>query len=398
MTKQIGELISEILPEIVALRHDLHAHPEGPRVEHRTSARVREVLSGVPGLDVSEPLTGTDVVAVLNGDRAGRCIALRADLDALPIEEQTDVPYRSQNPGFMHACGHDGHTSTLVGTAMVLSRIADTLPGCVKFIFQPDEEDQGGARLLCEAGVLKSPDVDAIFALHAWPTVPVGSIALTHGSAMAANCTFHIEVEGTGGHGAYPHRCTDTVVIASQIVLGIQTIVSRTVDPLDSAVVTVGSIHAGAADNVIPSKCHLTGTVRYLRAEVGGHLRARLRQVAEATAAAHGAKAHVQIQEGYPPVFNDPGLMDLVESIGRDLLGQDSVYRDLPPSMGVEDFAFYGQHVPAAMFRLGVRPSERDSYPHLHSPGFNFNDDAIPVGIRLFCEIVRRFLQEGRQV
>lgn len=395
MSDLFSKPIVDILPSIIALRRDLHAHPELAFAEHRTGTKVRECLAALPNVKVLPPLLGTDVVAILNADRPGRCVALRADMDALPIVEETDpaeVPYRSTVPGVMHACGHDAHTAILVGTATVLSRVADQIPGKVKFIFQPGEEDVGGAEGLCAKGVMADPKVDGVFALHAWPNQPVGRISLRRGPAMAASCSFYITVRGQGSHGAYPQRGIDPILVAAHIVTGLQTIVARNIAPIDAAVVTVGAISGGVASNVIPSECQMKGTIRYLQPEVGEHIRRRLREIVEHTAIAHGATTEVRLEAGCPPTINNERMCDLIEETVREVLGVDWLFSEEPPSLGVEDFCYYGEHAPAAMFRLGVRPCGEESYPPLHNPRFNFNDDATGNGIRIFCELARRFL------
>jgi amidohydrolase len=278
---------------------------------------------------------------------------------------------------------------------MVLSRVADRLPGKVKFVFQPAEEDGGGGGVLCERGVLDGPKVDAAIALHAWPFEPVGNVAIRPGWVMAASNPFKITVAGQGSHGAYPHRGIDPIVVSAHIITALQSIVSRTIDPQDPAVVTIGQIHAGAAENVIPAKAEMEGTIRYTRTEPGTQIRERLGRIVEHTAAAHGATATVEIHGGYPPMYNDDRLSALIENTARELLGDTNVVTQVPVSMGVEDFAYYAQKVPAAMFRLGIRPPALQTYPSLHNPLFNFNDDALPVGIRLFCELTRRFLERA---
>jgi len=388
----MNSFIEDILPEVIAFRRDLHANPELSGAEFETALKVREKLTGLAGIKVSPPLMETDVVAVLNPDRDGPCIALRAEMDALPIDEKTSVPYKSKVPGVMHACGHDGHTAILLGTAMALSQTADELPGKVKFIFQPDEEDTGGAKVLVEEGVLENPKVDAIAALHGWPEARLGTILTRTGSMMAASSPFEITVCGRGTHGAYPNRGIDPIVAAAHIITALQSIVARTVDPLEPAVVTVGQISAGAACNVIPSECTMKGTLRYIQDEAGEHLRRQVTQIVENTARALGAKAEVRIEEGYPPVVNDTGITELIAQVAHDLFGEYKDKTNLPFSMGVEDFAYYAQQVPASIFRLGIRPDNMDTYPGLHSPQFDFNDEAIPVGIRMFCEIAGRFL------
>lgn len=388
--------IKSVVPQAIQFRHELHANPELSFQERETAARIRKALAAISNLEVLPPYIETDVVAVLNRDKPGPCLLLRADIDALPIAEETDVPYRSTRKGVMHACGHDGHAATLLATAMVLSRVADQLPGKVKFVFQPAEEDGGGGGVLCERGVLDSPRVDAAMALHAWPFEPVGSIAVRPGWMMAASSPFRITVDGMGSHGAYPHRGIDPIVVAAHIITALQTIVSRTVDPQDPAVVTIGQIHAGAAENVIPARADMEGTLRYTRTELGEQLRQRLCRIVEHTAQAHGATAGIEIQDGYPPMYNDDDLTRLIETTSRELLGDSNVVTQVPVSMGVEDFAYYARKVPAAMFRLGVRPVGAETYPALHNPAFDFNDDALPVGVRLLCELTLRFLAAGR--
>jgi len=394
MSDPVSSQIKRVLPEVIAIRHDLHAHPELSQKEHRTSARIREALAKLPGMNVLPPLIETDVVAILNADRPGPCLALRADIDGLPIHEQSDVPYKSTTPGVMHACGHDGHTAILLGAAMVLAQRADALPGKVMFIFQPAEEEGGGGGLLCERGILESPKVDGAVALHCWPTHRLGIISVNAGPVMAANNSFEITVNGQGGHGALPHRTVDPIVVAAHVVIALQSIVSRTVDPLETAVVTVGQIEGGSAVNIIPDTCRLRGTLRYAQPEVGEHLMGQVHAIAEQTAQAHGAKAEVKIEICYPPTINDANMTQVIQDAARELFGPEKLVTNDRFTMGAEDFAFYGQRVPAALFRLGLCPKDQPTYPGIHHPTFDFNDDALPVGIAMFCEIATRFLAE----
>lgn len=386
--------VQAVLPEVVALRRDLHAHPELGFQEERTARRVATILAGAGRLSIRTGVARTGIVALLNAGKPGPCLALRADMDALPIVEQTGVPYASQTPGIMHACGHDGHTSCLVGAALVLSRVAEELPGSLKFIFQPAEENDGGGRAMVEAGVLEDPRVDAAIALHAWPAQPVGTISVRSGPAMAAVDSAIVTVVGKGSHGAYPHRGIDPIATAAHTIVALQTIVSRTVDPIDCAVVTVGSIHAGTVPNIIPPECRMEITLRSHRRDTRKRLQEMVRQIAENTASAFGATARIEIHEGYPVTVNDPALAEWIVGVGREVLGPERTVTTDPPSMGAEDFAFYAERVPAVMFRLGVRPSHMDTYPGLHNPEFNFNDDAAPTGIRMLCELAVRFLHE----
>lgn len=395
MTTDWQNVIESLQDDLIAWRHHFHAHPERSRHEFQTSARVREILATIPGLNIHPPFEETDVVAVLNADRSGHCLALRADMDALPIEEQTGKPYASRNPGVMHACGHDAHTSILLGTARILAGMADQWPGPIKFIFQPDEEGDGGAERLCANGVLRDPDVSAIVALHGWPHRSLGTVSVRPGPVMAANTGILIDIEGQGSHGAYPHRGVDPIVVAAHVVTALQTIVSRTINPVEPAVVTIGEIKAGATTNVIPATCRMQGTMRFTSPALGEEMGRRVTQIVEHTAQAHGAKAHVTLIKGYPPLSNDERMSALVHASAAALLGEENIITTEPVSMGVEDFAFYAQTVPACMFRLGLCPHGQDTYPGLHSPHFDFNDDALPIGVAMFCEITRRFFESN---
>jgi amidohydrolase len=386
--------IADFLPEIVDFRHDLHAHPEPSFGEHRTCEKVRQSLEKIPGMSVRGPLAGTGLVATLNEDKAGACVALRADLDALPIQEDTGKPYASTNPGYMHACGHDGHTSCLLGAARALSTVADQLPGCVKFVFQPAEEDGAGAEKMCEAGVLESPKVDAIFALHCSPEDPIHNVAINPGPNNAATNPFYITLKGRQAHGAYPHKSIDPIVAGAHLITALQTIASRNVNPMDTVVVTVGMIHGGTAINIIPETCELAGTIRTFNPDTRGKVVQRVREIAERIAETFNAEAEVNIINGYPVLINDDACTDFVARVSRDLLGDHRVRTDRAPGMGAEDFAYYAQQVPAAMFRLGMLPPDMDAWPALHTPWMDFNDDILPTGIELFSEIAYRYLHE----
>ncbi len=394
--RDITSLLNEALPELVAFRRDLHQHPELSYREERTAAQVLAQLQKIPGIDLRTGVAGTGIVATLAADRDGPCVALRADMDALPIEEQGTMPYRSQVVGTMHACGHDGHTTCLVGAAQVLAACVDELQGPVKFIFQPAEEGGAGGKRMCEEGALEGPDVAAIFGLHGAPDMEVGQIFLRTGPVLASADEFEIAVEGLGAHAAFPHQGIDTVYIAAQIVVALQTIVARNTDPLDSAVVTVGHIAAGSASNIIPQTARLVGTVRALSEETRQQTMARVRQIAEHTAAAFGGRAEVRFAEnGYPATHNDARARAVAEEVVGEALAETiTALEREKPIMGAEDFAFYGQRVPAFMFGLGLRPQGASSYPMLHQPDFDFNDDAIAHGVLMHVEIARRFAQK----
>jgi amidohydrolase len=383
--------IDSILPQLVELRHELHAHPELGYQEHETARRLLDRLEKLPGLLVRTGVAGTGIVATLGADKSGPCIALRADMDALPIQEDTGRAYASQNAGCMHACGHDGHMACLIGAATVLAGRADELKGPVKFIFQPAEEGGAGGKRMYHEGALKDPKVDAIFALHGWPTLEAGTIAIRPGPIMAHVTDFEITVHGAGTHAAMPHCGIDTILVASHIVVGLQSIAARNTDPTDSAVVTVGTFQAGTATNIIPPVARLRGTVRALTNKTKVATKERLRQIAEQTAAAYGGRAEVELIPLYPGLSNEPAAARFVADVARDVLDEQAVIADEPPTLGGEDFAFYARSIPAAFWWLGVRPKGTDTYPGLHQPTFDFNDDAIALGVRLHCEMALRF-------
>jgi amidohydrolase len=385
--------IDAILPDVIALRHDLHAHPELAYAEKRTSARVVEELRKLPGLNIQNHLAGgTGVLATLNADSPGPCVLLRADMDALPIEELNELPYKSKVPGKMHACGHDGHTSCLLGAARVLTQFADRLPGKVKFCFQPAEEAGAGGEKMIADGILENPKVDAAFALHGWPDVPVGRIISCAGPILAASAPFDIEFTGKGGHAAYPHKAGDVIVATSQLISNLQAIRARFVDPLDPVVISVCVLEAGHAHNVLPEVCRVRGTIRALSQQAHATARHLVQRFLQNTAMNFEVKADIKFGEGYPVLINDACCADLITDVGRRVLGADKVLTKYPPSMGGEDFAFYAQRVPAAMFRVGLQPAGSFEFPSLHNPHFDFNDDAIPTAIQMFCGIAKQFL------
>ncbi len=393
--RDLQPLIASLLPELVELRHDLHRHPELGYKEHETAARIVSQLQDVPGIELRTGVAGTGVVATLGAERAGACVALRADMDALPIEELGDHAHRSTVPGKMHACGHDGHVTCLVGAARVLAQLGDELEGPVKFLFQPAEEGGAGGRRMCEEGVLDDPPVRAIFGLHGWPGQPQGEIGVRSGAMLASSDRLRIAVHGTGAHAAFPHQGIDMVLVAAHVVLALQSIAARNTDPLDSVVVTIAQVHGGTAENIIPGEVRLSGTVRTLNSETRRLTFERIERVAAETARAYGATAEVTLDDGYPVLENDPDATDYVRRVAAAADGAVPV--EIRPGMGGEDFAFYAQRVPASFFTLGVCPVDRDTYPTLHQPDYDFHDGAIALGVAMHVEIVRRFWREGPQ-
>lgn len=385
MTDDLQSRIATIKDRLVETRHYIHRWPELSDHEEKTSEFVAGRLRAL-GLDVRTEVGGHGVIADLPGAAPGKRIAIRADMDALPIQEENDLPYRSQNPGVMHACGHDGHTTTLLGTAEVLTSIREQLSGNIRFLFQPAEETVGGAKRMCDEGAMEA--VDAVVGLHGWPQVGIGQIGIRPGAMMASADTFDIVVKGRPAHAAYPHAGIDPIVIGAQIVNSLQTIASRQIDPADPVVVTVGQFHAGTAYNIIPGTATISGTWRTLSPEVRRLVPEKIRAIAQGICAAAGATCDCTFSEGTPPVMNDPDFVQLVEEVGAETLGGENVIRIPHSSMGAEDFAVYLEHAPGAMFRLGLG----DVSP-IHTPTFNFEDRALPIGVELFSRIALRYLE-----
>ncbi len=386
----VEDLIRNHMADLICLRHEIHQNPELGYQEHGTAKRVVAALDGIEGLDIRTGVAETGVVVTLGVDRPGPMVALRADMDALAIQETSGLPYASATDGKMHACGHDGHTTCLVGAVRVLSAIRDELAGPVRFVFQPAEEGGGGGGRMCDEGVLDG--VKAIFGLHGWPYLPQGELGVRSGPFLASSDRFRIVVDGQGAHAAFPHQGVDPIPIAAQIVLGLQTIASRQTDPLDAVVVTVAQIHGGTADNIIPAQIELRGTLRSLQAGTRRSAMDQIERIATQIAAAHQARAQVTITEGTPVLANDR----IAAGFGQQVASTASLTPvDIDPVMGGEDFAFYAERIPAAFFALGVRPPDRDSYPALHQPDYDFPDAAIATGVALHVQLARRFWSDA---
>jgi amidohydrolase len=378
----------------IGLRHRLHQIPELCYEEFETAALIRAALDD---LEISHvdgvPDAPTATVAWL-GDTSKPCVALRADIDGLPILERTGLPYASTHSGRMHACGHDGHAATLLGVASILRQMEAELPVCVKLIWQPAEEGGGGAERLVEEGVLDGslgPKVRAIFGLHGWPGLKVGTVATKPGALLAATDNFAVTFVGRGCHGAYPHLGTDPIVTACEAVMNLQQFVSREFDPTDSAVITVGKISAGTATNVIPDTATIEGTARTLGALARTKIRESVARRCTGIADANDCELRFDWIEGYPPTVNDPAMADYVARIAKQSLGADHYFPVPRPSMGAEDFSYYLEKVPGCFFFVGVEPLERETYPPLHSDRYDFTDAAIGVGMRMFVELVKNF-------
>jgi len=367
----------------VAIRHKLHASPELSREEHATSAFVAELLEGW-GYDVARGVGGTGVVATLRNGAGERTIGLRADMDALPITEATDVPYASVHPGVMHACGHDGHTTILLAAAKELAETRD-FSGTVRLVFQPAEEVGGAVEMLAD-GLFERFPVDVIFAMHNWPNIPAGEFRFLAGPTMASVDLVIITITGQGGHGARPHEAVDPIVAASSLVLALQTIVSRNVDPLETAVITVGMIHGGTLPNVIPDKVELQITTRAFTDAVRDRVRARIKVLAEAHAASYGATADVFHPPGFPALVNHDAETAFARQVAVRHFGED-VVGTAPLRTGSEDFAFMLQKKAGSYLFVGNGPSA-----DLHSPRYDFNDAIIAPASRYWVALVKDYL------
>ena len=374
--------------EMRAWRRDLHAHPETAFEEHRTAEFVADKLASF-GIEVVRGLAGTGVVGVLKGgSEGGRSVGLRADMDALDIHEQTNRPYASSTPGKMHACGHDGHTTMLLGAARYLAETRD-FAGTAYFIFQPAEENEAGGRVMVGDGLFERFPMEAVYGLHNWPGLPAGRFAVREGPMMAANDMFEIAVTGHGSHAAMPHQGIDAVVIAAHIITGIQTIASRNVDPLAALVVSVTQVHGGDAWNVIPEQVVLRGSVRSFAPEVQDLAEANIARIAKGVAAAHGAEVTMSYQRRYPATVNSEAETRHAAHIAALVDETGDVIENVAPSMASEDFAFMLQARPGSYIWLGAG----ETHPNLHSPHYDFNDDLLPIGASYWARLVEETLK-----
>ncbi len=400
VTEPVRSGVAAEISAITALRHELHQIPEVMFTEHKTSGLVQRELKAL-GIEHRDGLAGgTGVLGWLPANAPGvdwlkaPTVALRADMDALPILEDTGVPYTSKTPGVMHACGHDGHTAIALGAARVLSKLTDR-PNNVLFVFQPAEEGGAGGEKMCLDGCLSGKvlgrPASVIYGLHGWGDITVGHVATRDGPLLAATDEFDVTIHAKGAHAAYPHLSIDPVVVAAQIVVALQTIASRRFNPMDPVVVTVAGLQSGGeAHNVIPDSAHLMGTIRTLKTETRAFAEAEFRKIVTGIAASMGARAEINWLVGYPVTSNNPQTAARFRTVAREVVGPAKLHEREHPTMGGEDFAFYGQHVPSCFYFLGLRPEGADSYPGLHTPKFDFNDAALPVGVELMAALALR--------
>lgn len=384
----LQEHFPDLVGRIAQLRRDIHAHPELAFAEHRTAALVADYLRSL-GLEVHPGVAGTGVVATLTVGNSQRAIGLRADMDALPLDELNHFPHHSREAGKMHACGHDGHTAMLLGAAEVLSKTRQ-FAGTVVFIFQPAEEHEGGGQRMVEEGLFQRFPMEMVFGLHNWPGLPAGSMAVHQGPVMAGADRFSIKVTGQGGHAAMPHQAVDVVLAGSALVQALQSLISRNTDPLDSAVLSVTQFEAGHADNVLPETASLGGTVRTFRPDLQAAMEMGMRRICTGIEATYGVGIELDYERGYPPTINDEGAVFLCREVARQVAVGGEVHTSLKPSMGAEDFAYLAREVPGCYVWLGNGPG--DGGCMLHSPHYDFNDDILATGIRYWVRLAERVL------
>lgn len=391
----MDDLRSEIellTDEVISIRREIHEYPELGFQEFKTSSLIKDYLNSL-NVEVKTNVAGTGVVATLYGKDSSKTVLLRADMDALPMEELNEISYRSKNPGVMHACGHDGHVAMLLVAAKVLARHREELRGNVKFVFQPSEEKEpGGAIKMIEEGVLENPHVDYAFALHLGNMFRRGTIALREGIFMAEADSFEITVKGTGGHGAYPHNTVDPIIITSNIVLGLQAIVSREINPIDPAVVSVCKINSGTTFNVIPENAEMLGTVRTLDKKIAQKMPDRIERIAKNISGAYEGNAELEYIFGYPPVVNSVKESEFVKEIAESIVGKENIM-EAPISMGGEDMAYFLERVPGAIFWLGSMNKEKGIANLFHTQNFNFDESVLPLGVEFHTKIALEILR-----
>lgn len=391
MLSRIKDLAQELAPRLIEIRRHFHAHPELSGQEYQTAAYVAGVLSSC-GIVVQEGIAKTGVIGELVGGTDERLVAIRTDMDALPITEAAPLEFASRKMGIMHACGHDVHTTVGLGTAMVLSGLGEQLPGNVRFLFQPAEEIAQGANWMVQDGAMN--DVSAIFGVHVFPSIPGGSIGVRYGALTAAADDLEIFITGESGHGARPHEAVDAIWIAAQVITTLQQAISRTQNPLRPIVLTIGQINGGRAPNVIADQVHLAGTVRSLHPETHANLPKWIESIVANVCQMYGARYEVNYRRGVPSVQNDLALTQILEASAKEAWGSDRVQILPESSMGAEDFSMYLEHAPGTMFRLGVGFKDKPNYP-LHHPQFEVNESAIITGVVTLAYSVYKYWQQS---
>ena len=375
ISEEIKKLCNQNFSRIVELRHHFHQYPELDHEEIQTARIVADELKKM-GIETAEGVSKTGVVGLIRGKYPGKTVLLRADMDALPIQEDADVPYKSVIPGKMHACGHDGHTASLVGTAMVLNALKDELHGNVKLVFQPAEEYDGGAFEMIQEGVLENPHVDAAFGLHLWGPVPQGKVRIKHGPAMAAPDQFAFKIIGKGGHGSTPHLCVDPIMIAVEAISVMQTIISRKKDPFETAVISFCSINGGHQYNILPDIVEVKGTIRTFEENLRKWIPEQMEEILRSLTKSQGADYEFILDASIPPLINDHKMTDIVRNAAVKIVGEENVFEASKPDMGGEDYAYFAQEVPSSFFFVGISPDPENPVTH-HSSYFSWDDECL---------------------
>ena len=393
--ERIGALVEKYWEKVKEHRYYLHEHPELSHEEKNSAAYIAEALRNM-GLEPKENVGGYGVTAVIEGNGEGKCVGLRADFDALPITECTGVPFASRNPGVMHACGHDTHAAMLLGAAYVLNELKNEFPGKVKLVFQPSEEDAAasGAKAMIADGCLENPHVDAMFGQHVWPNLPYGKVGVRNGAMMASSDRFFITIKGKNSHGSAPENGIDAIVIAAQVISALQTIVSRNVGPLDSAVVTIGTIHGGNRYNVIADEVKLEGTCRNLNPEIRNTMPDRIGNIVRGVSESMGGSCDFKYMKCYSPTVNDPEKFAIVRDSIVEVLGEEGLVIPENSALGGEDFSFYCQEIPSAFFWLGCQDEDLPKYP-IHHGKFLPKEESLIIGMKVMLTAALNFLKQA---
>lgn len=385
------ERVNEMFEELVNIRRDFHMYPELSEKEYRTSKKICEYLDKW-NIEYIEGVANTGVVAIIRGKKEGITVGARADIDALPVEEKNNLPFKSVNKGVMHACGHDIHTTVHLGVAKILKEMEDEISGNVKIFFQPAEETIGGADRMIKEGVLENPDVDYTLSFHVMPSLDSGYVELKYGKLNAATNEFSIELKGKSGHAAYPESTIDPVLIAGHTIVALQSIVSRNISPLNSVVITIGQINGGSKNNIIPNKVIMSGTLRTLDPDTRIYAKKRIKEVAENTATAYGGVASVEFEEGYPALINDKDVVSILKETAYEILGKDKVNFKEFPSMGADDFSFFCEKTKGAYYLLGCGDKSKGLISPIHSDTFVVDENCIKTGVILQTQTILRLL------
>ena len=384
---------NHIKDELIEIRRTLHQYPELGFEETNTSKFIKDFLTK-EGITFKE-FAGTGVCGIIEGTKEGenkKVIGLRADIDGLPMQDKKSCSYASKVSGKMHACGHDGHTTILLGSAKLLNKNKDKFNGTIKLIFEPAEETTGGARVMIEEGVLTNPNVDVMCGLHVEETLDAGMIMVRRGTVNAASNPFNITIKGSGGHGAYPDTAVDSIVMASHVVTSLQSIVSREIKPVNPAVVTIGSIHGGTAQNIIPNEVKLSGIIRTMTNEDREFAKLRLKEIVNGVCTTFRGSAEIEIEESYPCLYNDDDMVKILEDSAKNIIGAENVKVQKNPKLGVESFAYFANKVPSVFYFLGIRNEEKGIIYPAHNSLFDIDEDALPIGVAIQCEVAMNYL------